>query len=216
MLTLKILGDQPLDVRQPARRIAHRSGGPRIAPSVAIDVPVHRRQHRLASGISDALERTGALGLAVFVVADAGRHLGLTIAVDRLAGDMGIDGVETLAHHLAALHQIEVSVIADDIRKALVPLCFFESAHLFAVDFADNGGRLVGVVRCRLDLAQGAGHDNRQQLVAQAVLVVRPALLGHPRQVAGAVPFVDAVAVEAGIRTRNRPVAAHDVTVGMR
>ena len=47
------------------------------------------------------------------------------------------------------------------------------------------------------------------------MLVVGAALLGHPRQVAGAVPLVNAVAVETGVGAADWPVAAHDVAVGM-
>ena len=43
MLALEAFGDQALDVRQPAGRIAHRRRGPGIAPSVAVHITIHCR-----------------------------------------------------------------------------------------------------------------------------------------------------------------------------
>ena len=45
--------------------------------------------------------------------------------------------------------------------------------------------------------------------------MVRPTLLSHPRKVAGRVPFVDAVPVEAGIGATDGPVTAHRIAIRM-
>ena len=94
MLALKTLRDQALDVRQPPGRIAHRRRGPGIAPAVAVHVPVHSCEDRLASGVGDALQCPGALGLAVLVVADRSAYLRLAVAVNGFTGDVSIDRVE--------------------------------------------------------------------------------------------------------------------------
>ena len=123
--------------------------------------------------------------------------------------------VKRFAHDFAALHHVEVRIVRHNISEALVPFRFLQPAHLFAVHLADDLDGLIGESRSGCDLAQRAGHDRRQQFVAQTMLVVGAALLGDPCQIARRVPFVDAVTVEAGVSPRDGPVAAHRVAVGM-
>ena len=74
MLAFELLGYQALDMLKPAGRIADRRRWPGVAPAVAKNSAIHRRKDRLAGGVGDALQRAGALGLTVFVIANRRRH----------------------------------------------------------------------------------------------------------------------------------------------
>ena len=144
MFALKLFGYQPLDMVEPPGRIALGRRWPGVAPSVAIDRAVHCCEDRLAGGIGDALQRPGALGLAVFVITDTGGNFRLALAMHRLARYMGKHRVERFAHNLAAFEHIEVRIVRHNISEALIPFGLLKPAHLFAVDLGDDGNRFIG------------------------------------------------------------------------
>ena len=127
---------------------------------------------------------------------------------------MAVDCVEIGARHLAALMQVEICVIADQVRPALPPVRLLDAPGLAAVHLGHHGGGLSGQRWRGLEHADGLLHGALQQLLAQARHMPRAALLGHPRKETRAVK-VDAVRVQAAERPPAGQIAALGVAVGV-
>ena len=213
VLTLEGLGDHALDVRQPHGHIARLGCGARVAPAVAVNQTVTGDQDGRASGVSDASQRLGTLGLSVLVK----RHGRLDFALDvvnRLAVNVAEQGVEGATGQLAPVLHVEVGVIVLYVREAAPPFGLFDAAKLFTVNLGDDARGLVGIVGRGRELGQRRVHGLRQQLFTQAWGVRGAAIVGHPLQEQTRVE-VNAMGMQAAIGAVGGHVAAFGVAVGV-
>ena len=212
VLTLERLGHHALDVRQPAADVTGLGCWARIAPAVAIGQTIARNQGVCACGVGHADQRLSALGLAQ-LVKRVGR-LDLAPVVDRLATDVTKQGVESAARQLALVLQVEVGVVCLDVGEAAPPFGLFNAAELFALDFGDDFGGLIGVLRRWGQLGQRRVHRLRQQLLTQPWGVGRATIVGHPLQKQTGVE-VHTMRMQAAVGAAGGHVPAFGVAVGV-
>ena len=126
-------------------------------------------------------------------------------------------GIEPAARNVAALLHVEISLVADDVAKPLIPARLLDAPDLFTRYGGDQGAGLGAGAEevAGGDLGERGRHHGGEQLVAQPGRMGRAPPLGHPGQEPGAVPL-GAVGMETGIGPVHGHIAALDLAGGVR
>ena len=134
--------------------------------------------------------------------------------MDGAALHVPVHGIEGGAAQLAAVVQVKVSVIFLNVGKPREPGRPLGATQLAHVHFLNDLRGLVGERLGRGQLVKRLGHHGGDQVIPQAAVMLRPALLGHPLQKAAAVPVL-AMAVVTAERPRDGQIARLGVAVAM-